>query len=122
MASSTPGAHDLGLALAARVVDPVVQAAPLERVVQLARAVRGQHDQRPAGGADRPELGDRHLEVGEQLQQERLERVVGAVDLVDEQDHRAVLLQGLQQRPAQQVAPGEEGAFIDPALGRPQCQ
>ena len=42
-----PGADDLGLALARRVVDPVVQAAALERVVQLARAVRRQHHERP---------------------------------------------------------------------------
>src|ERR687898_3250082 len=33
-----PRAHDLGLARRARIVDPVVEAAALERVVQLARA------------------------------------------------------------------------------------
>ena len=42
------GAHDLRLALGRGVVDPVVEAAPLERVVQLARAVRGDDHERPA--------------------------------------------------------------------------
>jgi hypothetical protein len=36
----------------------------------------------------RPELGDRDLEVGEDLEQQRLELLVGLVDLVDEQDDR----------------------------------
>ena len=40
-----------------------VQAAALERLGQLAGRVRGQHDHRPAGGGDRAELGDGHLEV-----------------------------------------------------------
>ena len=39
---------------------------------------------------DRPDLGDRDLEVGEDLEQERLELVVGAVDLVDQQHDRLV--------------------------------
>ena len=39
-------AHDLDLALERRVADPVEQAAALERVVQLARAVGGEHDAR----------------------------------------------------------------------------
>ena len=37
---------------------------------------------------DRPDLGDRHGRLGEQLEQERLEVVVGAVELVDQQDRR----------------------------------
>ena len=45
-----PGVDDLPLALGARVVDPVVQAAALERVVQLARPVGGQDHDRPALG------------------------------------------------------------------------
>jgi len=51
--------------------------------VQLARPVRGQHDERAPHGANRPQLRHRDLEVGEHLEQERLELVVGAVDLVD---------------------------------------
>ena len=66
----------------------MVEAAPLERVVQLARAVRGDHDGGRLRGGDRPELGHGDGEVGEHLEQERLELVVGAVELVDQQ-HRA---------------------------------
>ena len=45
-----PGAHDLQLALEAGVLDPVVEAAALERVVQLAGAVGGQDDDRRRRG------------------------------------------------------------------------
>ncbi len=63
-----------------------------------------------ARGPDRPDLGDRDLEVGEQLQQERLELVVGAVDLVDQQHRRlwVVVLDGVQQRPALEELPAEQ--------------
>ena len=58
-----------------------------------------------AGGCvalDRAELRDRHRGLGEQLEQERLEVVVGAIDLVDQQHRgpRARMLQRPQQRPA----------------------
>ena len=96
------GAHDLDLALERGVPDPVVEAAALESVVQLAGAVRGEDHQRPPLGPDRPDLGDRDLEVREQLQQEGLELVVGAVDLVDQQHRRlrVVVVDRVQQRPA----------------------
>ena len=95
------GAHDLDLPVQARVLDPVVEAAALERVVQLAGAVGGEHDDRRGRRGDRAELGDRHLVGREHLEQERLELVVGPVDLVDEQ-HRRALAQGPQHRPGEQ--------------------
>src|SRR5690242_8283172 len=42
--------HDVDLALEARVPDPVVEAATLERVVQLPRSVRGEDDVGPPAG------------------------------------------------------------------------
>ena len=54
--------------------------------MQLAGAVGGEHDQRRCSGLDRPDLGDGDLEVRQQLEQERLELVVGTIDLVDQQD------------------------------------
>ena len=69
--------------------------------MQLAGAVGGEHHDRRLGGADRAELGDRHLVGREHLEQERLELVVGPVHLVDEQHHRALLERG-QHRPGQQ--------------------
>ncbi len=101
------------------VPDPVVEAAALERVVQVAGAVRGQHHPRPARGADGADLGDRHLEVGEQLEQERLELVVGAVDLVDQQHrrHGVGVLDRLEQRPPLQELARRTGR-ASPARGR----
>ena len=63
-------------------------------------------------GRDRAELGDRDLEIGEHLEQEGLERLVGAVELVDQQHRRpaGIGLQRLQQRAADQEALGEDVA------------
>ena len=80
--------HDLDLALQVRVIDPVVQAPALQRVVQFARPVRRDDDRRGRLGRDTPDLGDRHGELREHLQQERFELVVRAVELVH-QEHRA---------------------------------
>ena len=82
--------EDLQLALQVGIVDPVIEAAALQRVVDLARAVRGDDDDRRLRRLDRAELRDRHLEVGQHLQQIGLERLVGAVELVDQQDGRAL--------------------------------
>ena len=86
------------------MVDPVVEAAPLERVVQLAGAVGGEHDDRRHGGADGAELRDRHLVRRQHLEQERLELVVGPVDLVDQQHRRC-----LPGAPAAPAAPAGTG-------------
>src|SRR5215207_4409172 len=99
----------LRLALRARVVDPVVEAASLERIVQLARAVRGHNHERAPLRRDGPQLRNRDLEVGEELEQKRLELVVGAIDLVDQQDDRLTRLESLEQWAAQQKALGVQG-------------
>ncbi len=92
--------------------------APLERVVQLARAVRREDDRRLSPRADRPELGDRDLEVRQHLEQERLELLVGAVDLVDEEHDRLVRVDRLEQRPADEELGPEELLLRDRALLR----
>ena len=56
--------------------------------MHVAGAVRGQHHEGRLLGSKRPELGDRHRVVGQDLEKERLEFVVGAVDLVDDQHRR----------------------------------
>src|SRR5579859_169127 len=84
------GLDDGDLLFEVGVVDPVVEAAPLQRVMDLAGAVGGDDDEgRPLGG-DRAELGDRDLEIAQQLEQEGLELLVGAVDLVDQSEERRV--------------------------------
>ncbi len=90
--------------------DPVEETATLERVVQLARPVRGEHDAGAPARAHRSELGNRDLEVREHLEEKCLELLVGAVDLVDQEDDRLVRLERLEQRPAdQELAPEELG-------------
>ena len=75
----------------------------------------------------RPELGDGDGRLGEQLEQERLELVVGPVDLVDQQHRRARprVLDRLQQRPGDQVVGAEQVGLVDGRalrLGQPDRQ
>src|SRR5205823_14195201 len=86
----------------------------LQRIVYLARAVRGDDDERDLAGLDGADLRDRDLEVGEKLEQERLELLVRAVDLVDQEHRRrgVVVVDGIEQR-----APQQELAAEDLALG-----
>src|SRR4029077_14463683 len=64
---------DLDLALERRVVDPMEEHAALERVVKLARAIRGEDNDRPARAANGADLRDRDLEIRQYLEQECLE-------------------------------------------------
>ena len=102
--------QNLVLPLEARVVDPEVEAAALERIVDFACAVGGDDHEGLPVRLQRAQLRDRDLEVGEHLQQERLELLVGAVDLVDEQHGRPVAVGGdrLQQRAADQIRLAEQ--------------
>ena len=58
------------------------------------------------GGFYRAHLGDGDLKIAQHFEEEGFERLVGAVDLVDQQHRRAgdVRLQRLQQRPLDQKA------------------
>ena len=95
--------------------------------MQLAGAVGGEHDQRRRLGRDRADLGDGDLEVGQQLEQERLELVVGPVDLVDEQHRPVAGPDRLEQRPLEQELRAEQlvdrVVVVELALGqRPDLQ
>ena len=116
-AARHPAPDDLHGPLRRRVVDPVVEAAPLQRVVQVAGAVGGQHHDRRVRRPDRAQLRDGHRGLGEQLEGERLEVVVGPVELVDQQHRRprAGMLQRGQQRPAQQVVRAEQPGLVGAA-------
>ena len=81
----------------------MIEAAPAQRVGEFAGAVRGQHHARDRDGLDGAELGDADLKVREQFQKERLEFLVGAVDLVDQQHRWRGAADGGEQRPFQQV-------------------
>ena len=108
------GAQDRLLLRGVGVADPMVEAAPLERVMHLARPVRGDDDQRPLGSGHRAQLGHAHLKLGEDLQQVGLERRVGPVDLVDQQDRRAEGI-GLKRREQRTL---DQKALAENILGR----
>jgi hypothetical protein len=86
--------------------------------VELARAVGGEDDRRAPGRLDGADLGDRDLEVRQHLEQEGLELVVGAIDLVDEQHHGLLGGDRLQQRPADEEGRPEQLLLVDGALLR----
>src|SRR6266700_917963 len=115
-----PAPDDLGDAGGVRVGDPVVQAAALEGVVQVPGPVRGQHGDRGQGRPLGAELGNGDRRLGQQLEQEGLELVVGPVHLVDEQHGRAGtrVQQGGEQRPWQQILAGEQVLVLDVLAGR----
>src|SRR5581483_1183458 len=98
----------LDLALDRRMSDPVVEAPPLERVVELSRPVGGEDHVRPLPRLDRAELRDRHLEVREHLEQERLELLVGPVDLVDQEQRPPLGLERFEHGSADQELAAEQ--------------
>src|ERR1700730_10163870 len=72
---------------------------------------------RDRGCGNRPEFGDRDLEIREQLQQKRLELIVGAVDLVDQQHRRFGPADRGEQRPFQQVFFGKNPVLDGLGIG-----
>src|ERR1700730_4891834 len=72
---------------------------------------------RDRGCGNRPEFGDRELEIREQLQQKRLELIVGAVDLVDQQHRRFGPADRGEQRPFQQVFFGKNPVLDGLGIG-----
>ena len=105
-----PQPHDLNCMLEARIVDPVVQAASLQGVVEISGPVRGKDDNRRDLRGKRADLGDGDSGFGEHLEQERLEFLVGAIDLVDEEYRRvrARVLERLEEGSLDEVLAGEQ--------------
>jgi hypothetical protein len=93
------------------MLHPVIERAPLQRVVDVTRPVRGQDDDRPGRRADRSELGNRHRVLRQKLQQEGLELIVGSIDLVD-QEHRPGLVGTRGERPEKWTA-DEKALTVD---------
>ena len=103
---------DVELSLAAGVLQRQVQAASFQRRRQVAGVVAGQQDVRLGARKEGADLRDGDLELREQLEQDCLERLVGAVHLVDEQHDRLLGPDRIQQRPHRQEALGEEQALL----------
>ena len=99
-----PDAKDFHFAAHVGMFHPVVEATTLEGIVDVSSPVRGNDHHRGHLGGERAQLGHRHRIVRQDLQQKRLELVIGPVNLVNEQ-HRgrpAGRRQGLEQRPPDQ--------------------
>src|SRR4051812_45666553 len=69
--------HDLELVLERGVVEPQIEAAALERLGELAGVVGGQQHHGVRARLDAAQLGDGDLEVAEDLEEHRLELLVG---------------------------------------------
>ena len=94
-------ANDGQFAVERRVLDPLIEAPALQRVVHLTRAIGREDDQRRLRCPQRAELGNRDLKFREQLEKESFELLVGTIDLVDQEDGRtrAQRVDRLKQRP-----------------------
>jgi len=104
------GPQDGDLAFEVGMFDPVVQRSTLEGIVNVSGPVRRDDHDRRNLGLERPKFGHGHSEIRERLEQERLELVVGSVDLVDQQ-HRwnvASMIDGTQDRSSDEEAFGEQ--------------
>src|SRR3954453_7840936 len=110
--------HDLDLAIELGIFDPVIEAPSPQSIMQLASAVGGQHDERRSGRTHRTDLGNGDLEVREQLEQESLELLICAVDLVDEEYSAVARAQRRQERPLDEEALGEDVARVAGLLQR----
>ena len=88
----------------------MIEAAALQRVMHLARAVRGDDDDRRFFGLDRTEFRYRDLKIRQDFEQKRFEGLVGAVDFIDEQNRRRTgrRLERLQQGTLHQKALGKD--------------
>src|ERR687897_1045981 len=102
------GQHDLALAVEVGVVDVQEQAAPLEGLGQLTGVVGCEEHQGDLVGLDCAQLRDRYLVVGQDLEKQRLGLDLDPVDLVDEQHHRLVGADGLEQWAGEQELVGED--------------
>src|SRR5262249_15972436 len=91
---------DLELAFGIRVGHPVIEAAPLQRIMDLAGPVgRNDHDRRRLS-LDGAELRHGYLEIREHLEQESLESLVAAVEFTDQQHRRLPRARARRRPPA----------------------
>ena len=98
-----PGRKDTDFAVLARVFHVVIDAPPPERVAQFPGAVGGQENQRYALGREGAEFGNGDLIIGKDFQEIGLEFLIGAVDLVNEENDGIFRLDGFEQGAAQQI-------------------
>src|SRR5215467_11431446 len=121
-------AQDAHFLVQARVLDVKIKTAAPQRIADVSSTFRREHYIGYVLGLDRSQLGNRDLEVRQHLQQKRLETIVGAIDLVDQQ-HRWTFEASdrAKQRSLEQVFPAENEilerlGIVRFALGDTQAQ
>src|SRR4029077_5191489 len=77
--------YDRHLASEGGIAKPMIETTALERVMDFARAVGGDDDDRRFRRRHDADFRNRHLEVGQDLEQVGFKGLVGAVDLVDKE-------------------------------------
>ncbi len=96
------GGEDGDLGGPVGVIHIGVDAAPTQRIGEVARAVRGKDHERAGRRGDGAELGDGDLEIGEDFEQIGLEFLIRPVYLVDQKNRRLLLPDGFEQGALQQ--------------------
>ena len=101
---------DLEFLLVVRIIDPVVQAASFQGIVDLAGAVGSDDDHGRVGGVKGAQLGNGDLVIGQEFQEEPFKLLIGAVELVNEEHRGAVtaLVDGFQKRALDQELRAEQ--------------
>src|SRR5262245_61290955 len=116
------------LLLEAWMIDEEIQASSAECVADFPTPVGRKDHVRDVLGADRSKLRYRDLKVRQDFEQECLETIVGTVDLVDQQDGRALAPRDrAKQRTLEQVLAAENqcldfGCTAPVVLGKPGAQ
>ncbi len=91
--------YDLPFALGGRIVDKMIQAAALERIVQLANTVGRNNDNGLVLGLHRAHFRYGDLEIGKYFKQKGLELLISPVNLIDQEHHLFLAAHGLKQWP-----------------------
>ena len=110
------------------MIDEQIQAPAAEGVADFTTPVGREDHVRDVLGADRSKLRYRDLKVRQDFEQKCLEAVVGTIDLVDQQDGRALApCDRAEQRTLEQVLAAEDerfdfGCAAPVVLGKPGAQ
>ena len=99
---------DLSFPLGGGVVDTDAQTSSPDGISEFTGLVRRDEDPRNSGTSHSTKFGDGDLALVERLEQQRIERIVGSIQFVDEQDDRFSGTQGLKQGPLEQELLAEE--------------
>lgn len=103
-----PSAQNLRLGGGIGEVEKEIEASTFQGVGEVAGAIRGKDDDGALAGLDRSQLGNRYLELSEDLEKEGFEFLVRLVHLINEEHGRAGGGEGSQQGAFEEKLPGKD--------------